>query len=138
LEDGIIPYIPEKQWKGDFSMSKFKYDEQRDLYIYPVRAELEFTNLAWSHGKLYRIYKSKQCISCSFRYKCTKIWRGRMICRWEHQEILEKMSRRVKENKQKVKLRQQLAEHPFGTLKRGFGQGYLLLKGLRKVGEKLA
>jgi hypothetical protein len=56
-----------------------------------------------------------------------------MICRWEHQEILEEMKKRVKENKQKVKLRQQLSEHPFGTLKRGFGQGYLLLKGLRKV-----
>jgi hypothetical protein len=47
-------------------------------------------------------------------------------------------SKAIKENKQKVKLRQQLSEHPFGTLKRGFGQGYLLLKGLRKVGEKLA
>jgi hypothetical protein len=57
-----------------------------------------------------------------------------MICRWEHQEILEEMKKRVKDNKQKVKLRQQLSEHPFGTLKRGFGQGYLLLKGLRKVG----
>ena len=26
-----------------------------------------------------------------------------------------------------------LAEHPFGTMKRAFNQGYLLLKGLRKV-----
>jgi len=134
LENGIIPYIPEKRWKGDFSLSKFKYDKQRDLYICPAGAELRFTNLARSHGKLYRLYKSKQCISCPFRSKCTKIWRGRMICRWEHQEILEEMKKRVKANKQKVKLRQQLAEHPFGTLKRGFGQGYLLLKGLRKVG----
>lgn len=26
-----------------------------------------------------------------------------------------------------------MAEHPFGTMKRAFNQGYLLLKGLRKV-----
>jgi hypothetical protein len=26
-----------------------------------------------------------------------------------------------------------LVEHPFGTIKRAFNQGYLLLKGLRKV-----
>ena len=30
-------------------------------------------------------------------------------------------------------LRRMLAEHPFGTMKRAFNQGYLLLKGLRKV-----
>ena len=26
-----------------------------------------------------------------------------------------------------------MVEHPFGTIKRAFNQGYLLLKGLRKV-----
>ena len=26
-----------------------------------------------------------------------------------------------------------MAEHPFGTMKRAFNQGYVLLKGLRKV-----
>ena len=30
-------------------------------------------------------------------------------------------------------MRQWLSEHPFGTMKRGFNQGYLLLKGLDKV-----
>lgn len=29
--------------------------------------------------------------------------------------------------------RKELVEHPFGTMKRAFNQGYLLLKGLRKV-----
>jgi len=29
--------------------------------------------------------------------------------------------------------RKALAEHPFGTMKRGMDQGYVLLKGLRKV-----
>jgi hypothetical protein len=30
-------------------------------------------------------------------------------------------------------LRRQIVEHPFGTMKRAFNQGYVLLKGLRKV-----
>jgi len=29
--------------------------------------------------------------------------------------------------------RKALAEHPYGTMKRGMDQGYFLLKGLRKV-----
>ena len=37
------------------------------------------------------------------------------------------------EGREKVRLRRKLAEHPFGTMKRAFNQGYLLLKGLRKV-----
>ena len=34
---------------------------------------------------------------------------------------------------EKLNRRKELAEHPFGTMKRAFNQGYLLLKGLRKV-----
>jgi hypothetical protein len=33
--------------------------------------------------------------------------------------------------------RKEVAEHPFGTLKRAFGASYLLLKGLRKVGGEV-
>ena len=41
------------------------------------------------------------------------------------------------EGKEKVRLRRMLAEHPFGTMKRAFNQGYLLLKGFRKVKGKV-
>ena len=47
------------------------------------------------------------------------------------------MIKRVKENKDVVKKRNCMCEHPFGTIKRGFNQGYLLLKGLRKVGGEM-
>jgi hypothetical protein len=34
---------------------------------------------------------------------------------------------------QKLAMRKRVVEHPFGTMKRAFNQGYLLLRGLRKV-----
>ena len=37
------------------------------------------------------------------------------------------------EGKEKLRLRREIVEHPFGPMKRAFNQGYLLLKGLRKV-----
>ena len=37
------------------------------------------------------------------------------------------------EGRGKLRLRRMLVEHPFGTIKRAFNQGYVLLKGLRKV-----
>ena len=34
---------------------------------------------------------------------------------------------------EKLEARAKFAEHPFGTIKRAFNQGYFLLKGLRKA-----
>jgi len=67
--------------------------------------------------------------------KCTKNKIGRTIWRWEHEEILEEMRARLRspEGLRKLLLRKEPCEHPFGTMKRAFNQGYLLLKGLKKV-----
>jgi len=48
------------------------------------------------------------------------------------------MSRRVKENPGKMKKRKWLSEHPFGTIKRGFDQGYMLTRGIEKVGAEIS
>jgi hypothetical protein len=48
------------------------------------------------------------------------------------------MRQRVENNRHKVKMRQWLSEHPFGTMKRGLNQGYLLLKGLAKVAGEIS
>ena len=37
----------------------------------------------------------------------------------------------------KLNRRKELVEHPFGTMKRAFNQGYLLLKGLRNVNGEI-
>jgi hypothetical protein len=65
--------------------------------------------------------------------KCTTNKVGRTIWRWEHENIIEDMERRLREHPEKMALRKRLVEHPFGTVKRAFNMGYLLLKGLGKV-----
>jgi hypothetical protein len=49
------------------------------------------------------------------------------------EHLLEEMRERVKANPQKMQQRREIAEHPFGTLKRGMNQGYFLCRGLTKV-----
>jgi hypothetical protein len=39
----------------------------------------------------------------------------------------------TEEGLKRINKRKEIAEHPFGTMKRLFNQGYVLLKGLRKV-----
>ena len=43
------------------------------------------------------------------------------------------MRERMRLEPWKVDNRKCIVEHPFGTMKRAFNQGYLLLRGLRKV-----
>ena len=54
--------------------------------------------------------------------------------RWEHGDIEDEHWKRMKEKGvQKMILRKRTMEHPFGTIKRAMNQGYLLLRGLKKV-----
>jgi hypothetical protein len=146
VDNNTIPFIPEpkpKQPKEEsvpkpgFCDSDLKYDASRDVYTCPGGRELTFSVMSEKNGKLMKEYRSDSCRSCENKSKCTRNKNGRVIFRWEHEEILDDMRKRVKENKDVVKKRNCLCEHPFGTIKRGFNQGYLLLKGLRKVGGEM-
>ena len=52
--------------------------------------------------------------------------------------MLEDMQRRVRANPAKMRLRKQLVEHPFGTIKRAWNQGYFLTKGLESVNAEMS
>lgn len=147
IDNGIIPYVPEPNPtvskkinvpEPSFYKNKFGYDKEMDVYICPEGVELNFRNMATIHGKMTRLYKSSKCRQCHLKNKCTRNPRGRIIYRWVHEEIMEKMKIRVKNNKDKVKKRQCLSEHPFGTIKRSFNQGYMLMRGLRKVRAEIS
>jgi len=81
-----------------------------------------------------RVYRTDACFSCEFFLtKCTRYKRGRTVWRWEHAEVVEEMKKRMRLEPWKLQARKNIVEHPFGTIKRAFNQGYLLLKGLRKT-----
>ena len=63
---------------------------------------------------------------------------GRAIERSEYEGYVEANAERVKANKEKYRRRQAIVEHPFGTIKRGWGYSYTLLKGKEKVSGEFA
>ena len=146
IDNGITPYVPEQEHAvpkkvdtptPEFYKDKFKYDKVRDLYICPEGKELSFSFAALQKGKNIRFYKCKDCKKCEKRILCTKNMNGRIIYRWEHEHIIEDVREMVKKNKEKVKLRNAMIEHIFGTMKRNFNQGYLLLRGKDKVNTEM-
>ena len=149
VDNGITPYLPEpkKSARGyakaagiptpEFYEEKFLYDKMTDTYTCPAGETLRFRY--WNRngeGETVGLYMTKgACFRCPFfMVKCTRNKKkGRVIQRWMHETVLEEMRLRIKLEPEKLELRRNLSEHPFGTIKRAFNQGYLLLKGLRKV-----
>ena len=53
----------------------------------------------------------------------------------EYQDTVDRLRAKVcsSEGAEKLSLKREIVEHPFGTMKRAFNQGYVLLKDIRKV-----
>jgi transposase len=84
-------------------------------------------------GRELRYYRASGCKQCALKSRCTRNQANRTITREDHETMMEAMAARMKAQPEKFKLRKQLAEPPFGTIKRWFGYTHFLLKGLEKV-----
>ena len=69
----------------------------------------------------------------SFQKCCTKAKNGRVIERSEFAEAVLKNKLAIEQNRELYKRRQEIVEHPFGTIKRQWGFDYTMMKGKKKV-----
>jgi hypothetical protein len=69
--------------------------------------------------------------------QCTK-GPQRRIKRWEHEEVVEAVQKRLDKNPDAMRQRRETAEHPFGTLKMRMGATHFLMKTLPKVAGEMA
>ena len=121
---------------------KFIYNKQSDCYTCPAGAELTSNGKQYIKGRKDRTsysvktYSTTACSSCPFKQQCTSS-KYRTIDRSEYQDIIDQNNKRVDENREIYKRRQQIVEHPFGTIKRSWGYTYTLVKGLKKVNGEL-
>ncbi|MCB0705869.1 MAG: transposase [Saprospiraceae bacterium] len=156
-ENNIETYVAPRQKNTshkhpDFVKGKFSYDGERDSYTCPEGKEL-LSNGNWykKNGTDYRkvyevqVYKLpfEVCNACVQRLDCAgqanlNNSKGRPIERSEYDEYLEANRERVMLNKALYRTRQQIVEHPFGTIKRSWGYDYTLLKTKEKVGGEMA
>ena len=116
-------------------MKIFEYIQENDTYICPNNAVLTSTGNIYNKGnhKVKHYKNFKACASCSLRAQCTTAKNGRLIERSIYQEALERNEERVNENPDYYRLRQQITEHQFGTLKRQWGFTFTLMKGKQHV-----
>jgi transposase len=143
-QSGITAYVPKSNTssnlkRGLFTKEDFIYEPDKDCYRCPAGKELSYRYQSLEQGRQMRTYQISGCKSCGLKSKCSINKKGiRAIKRWVDEAILEAMAHRIAENPEKVELRKNLAEHPFGTIKRAMNQGYFLMRGLNKVGTEVS
>jgi len=139
----VSPKAPATKDTGLYPITDFTYDPDEDLYVCPQGNQMR-TNGKWYHhsdsrrkGKsAYRFqrYTTPECKSCKSRHLCTKSkTNGRYIDRSEYADSIEENAQRVNANPDYYRRRQQITEHPFGTLKRQRGFTHTNVRGKEKV-----
>ncbi|MDA9504625.1 transposase, partial [Bradyrhizobium sp. CCBAU 11386] len=92
------------------------YVAAEDIYRCPAGERLTYRFTGQEDGKMLRRYWTTACQTCALKAQCTT-GPERRIARWEHEAVLEKIQRRLDQDPNKMTLRRQTAEHPFGTIK---------------------
>lgn len=120
-----------RQVAGIFPLEIFTYDEAHDEYECPAGKRLSFR--VFDKDRQLRCYWTKACRSCPLKSQCTTGKGPRRIKRPLAQDAAERMFKRVAQNPEVLKLRKQLVEHPFGSIKRWMKQDHFLMRGKEKV-----
>jgi hypothetical protein len=122
----------------DFTRDKFVYDGDNNCYICPLGKVLPYRSSKMKDGVRIYLYKCRDYGACPCREKCTIAKKGgRSIRRSEDEYFLIFLKERTEANPELIKMRKQLCEHPFGTIKRGLGFGHFLTRGLEKTGAEM-
>src|SRR6202162_6281761 len=122
---------------GRFGKQDFVYIAADDVYICPARERLTYRATTNDAGKIIRRYWTSACRACALKSKCTPETMRR-VSRWEHEAVLETVQARLDHHPEKMTIRRQTAEHPFGTIKCWMGATHFLTKRLPKVATEMA
>ncbi len=141
-EAGITVYLPKPLTSGSkaagrFGKQDFVYVAEDDVYLCPNGERLSYRYTNEEAGKMLRRYWTSACQACALKSKCTTA-RERRISRWEHEAVLESVQARLDRNPDKMRVRRQTVEHPFGTIKSWMGATHFQMKTLEHVGTEMA
>lgn len=139
-QEGITAIVPRAETVNPhgeqyFSRDEFAYDPASDSWRCPAGATLSLYRVSRTERK--KEYTSAACGHCPLKPQCTNAAR-RMVVRNFYEDAREAMHQRAMADPVWMKLRRELAEHPFGTMKWLMAGPRFLLRGLHKARAELA
>jgi hypothetical protein len=141
-EAGITVTLPKPMTsnakaEGRFGKQDFRYVAEEDVYVCPAGERLAYSYTSEEKGLVVHRYATKACRHCAIKHDCTK-GNERRIKRWEHEDILDAVQRRLDKHPEKMRQRRETVEHPFGTIKARMGATHFLMKTLPRVASEMA
>ena len=132
----LIPKAKPSNQNGEegYSRDKFIYDPECNIYVCPAHQVLKFmrkkTDTNGDEAFIYANYHA--CANCPNRSKCTKA-KYREISRKAFQTQVDELDKRFLKCKGEYKKRQEIVEHPFGTIKWVWGFDRYLTRGIQSA-----
>lgn len=139
---GITTYVPKthtsnNRAKGLYDKSAFRYYPREDVYRCPAGEPLKWRMTTVEKGQSLHRYWSSNCQSCHLKSQCTPS-KQRRVTRWEHEGILDRVEKRLAREPEKMRIRAQTVEHPFGTLKHWMGATHFQMTRLEHVSTEMS
>ncbi len=126
---------------GDFDREKFIYDEKKDCYMCPLGKTLSKKKLREEKALVeYRTPDKLTCINCQEFGNCTTSKDGRTVTRHVEEKLKEQLAERYdsESGKEIYARRKEVAELPFGHIKRNLNGGYFLVRGIEAVNAEFS
>ncbi len=139
---GVSVTLPKPQTssataEGRFSREDFIYLADQDVYRCPANQVLPHRCATFEKGLTLHRYWTSACSDCEIKSRCTP-GKERRVTRWEHENVLEDVQRRLDANPQAMRTCRETVEHPFGTLKARMGATHFLMRRLPNVASEMA
>ena len=122
---------------GRFGKEDFLYRHDENAYRCPAGETLIHRTTRVENGMTLSRYWTNACQVCSLKTDCTT-GKERRVTRWEHEDVLENVQRRLDADPQAMRVRRETVEHPFGTLKARMGATHFLTRTLPRVSAEMA
>jgi transposase len=141
-EAGIAVTLPKPltsgaKAQGRFTKQDFRYVADEDAYICPAGERLTYRYTREEGGLAIRRYWTNVCPDCPTKALCTP-GKERRVSRWEREEVLEAVQRRLDEHPEAMRQRRETVGHPFGTMKARMGATHFLMKRLKNLRTEMA
>jgi len=122
---------------GRFDKRDLIYEPKHDRYRCRAGEHATWRCSSTEKGMVIHKYWSSACTKCPIRSACTTD-HYRRINRWEHEDVVERMQRRIDGMPQAGRLCRQTVEHTFGTLKSSMGATHFLTRTLPRVRTEMS
>ena len=141
-EANITTYLPKPQTsgsvkKGLFSKRDFIYKADDNEYECPAGERLIWRFETEEKGQVLHKYWSSSCPSCPIKSQCTT-GENRRIARWEHEAVVEALEARLDREPERMRVRRETVEHPYGTIKSWMGSTHFQMRTLQRVSTEMS